>query len=75
MDDDAGPMDVGDNKAPFSGPDPEQDEAVSLRPETDSDIDQQELYDAGLASAAELHQDDNDDPEDADLPDGFHIEE
>lgn len=63
-----------DSNAPFSGPDPDKDELVSTRPETDSDIDEQELYDEGLAGAAELDEDDMDDDDDVDLPDGFHIE-
>lgn len=71
-DDNITPLSVGSD-APFSGPDPAEDDLVSTRPETDGDIDEQELYDAGLASAAGLG-DDMDDSEDEDLPDGFHIE-
>lgn len=63
-----------DDTAPFSGPDPELDDLVSTRPETDSDIDEQEYYDEGLAGAAELDLDDVNDSEAVDLPDGFHIE-
>lgn len=61
-----------DNDAPFSGPDPDADDLVSTRPQTDGDIDEQEYYDEGLAGAAELDEDDMDDADD--LPDGFHIE-
>lgn len=71
-DDNITPLSVGSD-APFSGPDPDEDDLVSTRPETDGEIDEQELYDAGLASAAGLGDDDLDNPED-DLPDGFHIE-
>lgn len=68
------PTNVNDD-APFSGPDPGMDDLVSTRPETDSDIDTQELYDEGLAGAAEIDGDDDaDDPDDAEVPDGFHIE-
>lgn len=66
------PIDIDDNDAPFSGPNPAMDDMVSDRPETDSDIDEQEYYDEGLAGAAELDEDEMDD--DDDLPDGFHIE-
>ncbi len=73
-DDNVTPLSVDDNDAPFGGPDPDADDLVSTEPGTDSDIDEQELYDEGLAGAAGLDQDDIDDSEDADLPDGFHIE-
>ena len=68
-----------DNDAPFSGPDPAMDDLVSTRPETDSDIDDQEYYDEGLAGAAEIDDDEEDedemdDDDDVSLPDGFHIE-
>lgn len=66
------PLSVGDEDAPFAGPDPREDELVSTRPETDSEIDQQEYYDEGLAGAAGLE--DEDSGEDPDLPDGFRIE-
>jgi hypothetical protein len=72
MDDDITPININDDNAPFGGPDPDEDDAVSTRPETDSDIDEQELYDEGLAGAAELDEDEMDD--DDDIPDGFHIE-
>lgn len=74
MDDDNNitPMSVGDD-VPFSGPDPDEDDLVSTRPETDSDIDEQEYYDEGLAGAAELDEGSTDE-DGADLPDGFHIE-
>lgn len=71
-DDNITPINIDDNGAPFSGPDPDMDEEVSTRPQTDSEIDEQEYYDEGLAGAAELDEDEMDD--DDDLPDGFHIE-
>lgn len=73
-DDNITPMSVDDIGAPFGGPDPSADDEVSTRPETDGEIDEQELYDEGLAGAAELDEDDMNDSEDDDLPDGFHIE-
>ncbi len=73
-DDNITPLSIDDTNAPFGGPDPDADDLVSTRPETDSDIDEQELYDEGLAGAAELDEDDMDDDDDVDLPDGFHIE-
>lgn len=66
------PLTADDNDAPFTGPDPNEDELVSTRPETDGDIDEQEYYDEGLAGAAEI--DEDEDSEDTDIPDGFHIE-
>ncbi len=65
-----------ENGAPFGSPDPDMDDMVSTRPETDGDIDEQELYDEGLAGAAELddEEDEREKPEGAGLPDGFHIE-
>lgn len=72
MNDDITPVSVGDD-VPFSGPEPDEDELVSTRPETDSEIDQQEYYDEGLAGAAEM-EDAEDDLESPHLPDGFHIE-
>ena len=72
-DEDITPMGVGDDNAPFAGPDPDADEEVSTHPATDGDIDAQEYYDEGLADAAELDEEDMDD-DDASLPDGFHIE-
>ena len=71
-DDNITPMSVGDADAPFAGPDPDMDDLVSTRPETDDEIDEQELYDEGLAGAAELGDEEN--TEDSGLPDGFHIE-
>jgi len=71
MDDDITPLSVGNDDVPFTGPDPDDDELVSTRPETDSDIDLQEYYNEGLAGAAELGEDDMENPH---LPDGFHIE-
>ncbi len=65
---------MNNNDAPFAGPDPTKDELVSTRPETDGEIDEQELYDEGLAGAAELHEDNVNNSEAVDLPDGFHIE-
>lgn len=74
-DDNVTPLSVGDEDAPFAGPDPDEDELVSTRPETDGEIDEQEYYDEGLAGAAELDEEDMDDlEEDRNLPDGFHIE-
>ena len=78
MDDDITPLSVDDTDAPFSGPDPAMDDLVSTRPETDSNIDNQEYYDEGLAGAAEIDdeedEDEMDDDDDARLPDGFHVE-
>lgn len=71
--DDMTPMNIDDNDAPFSGPNPDMDDLVSTRPETDSDIDEQEYYDEGLAGAAEIDEEDGA-SEEADLPDGFYIE-
>lgn len=68
---------MNDNDAPFSGPDPAADDLVATRPETDSDIDNQEYYDEGLAGAAEIDDeevDESDMDDDDDIPDGFHIE-
>lgn len=73
-DEDITPMGVGDENAPFAGPDPDADEAISTHPATDSDIDAQEYYDEGLADAAEMDEEDMDDDDDVHLPDGFHIE-
>lgn len=61
-----------DDSRPFSGPDPGIDDLVADRPETDGDIDEQELYDEGLAGAAEI--DTESTQEDEDIPDGFHVE-
>ena len=33
------PINLSDDDAPFSGPDPDADEEVSMRPKTDGDID------------------------------------
>lgn len=71
-DDNITPMSVGDDDAPFAGPNPDEDDLVSTEPGTDSDIDEQEYYDEGLAGAAELDEDDMDD--DDNIPDGFHVE-
>ena len=65
---------MDDDIAPFGGPDPEKDNQVSTRPETDGEIDEQELYDEGLAGAAEINDVNSSDSEDDSLPDGFHIE-
>lgn len=75
-DDNITPMSVSDDDAPFSGPNPSMDDSVSTRPETDSDIDDQEYYDEGLAGAAEIYDEDDEDDmdDDDDLPDGFHVE-
>jgi hypothetical protein len=72
--DNVNPINPGNDDAPFTGPNPDKDDLVSTRPETDGEIDSQEYYDEGLAGAAELHQDTKNDSEDEDLPDGFHIE-
>ena len=71
-DDNGTPIGVDNDNAPFSGPYPDADEIVSTRPETDSDIDEQEFYDEGLAGAAEIGEEETDD--ESTLPEGFHIE-
>ncbi len=75
MSDNVAPINLSDDDAPFTGPNPGKDDSVSTRPETDDGIDEQELYDEGLAGAAEIDQDElNDSAKDTDLPSGFHIE-
>lgn len=73
-DEDITPMSVGDEDAPFAGPDPSADANASTHPATDSDIDAQEYYDEGLADAAEMDEEDMDDADSVVMPDGFHIE-
>lgn len=72
--DDITPLSVGDEDTPFTGPNPSEDEQVSTTPGTDSEIDQQEYYDEGLAGAAELEKNPDDIDEDDQMPDGFHVE-
>lgn len=73
---DSTPMSVDDNDVPFSGPDPQDDQANATRSEADSDVDEQEYYDEGLSGAAELDPDeDQDDDAENQVPDGFHVEE
>ena len=73
---DSTPMSIDDNDVPFSGPNPEDDQANSTRPEADSDVDEQEYYDEGLSGAAEIDQDeDQDENSEEQVPDGFHTEE
>lgn len=64
---------MDDKDAPFGGPNPDMDELVADQPATDSGVDPQELYDEGLAGAAELGEGELSDTE-GDLPDGFHVE-
>ena len=72
---DSTPLSVDDDNAPFSGPDPEDDQENSTRPEADSDVDEQEYYDEGLAGAAEIDPDeDQNNDEDEQVPEGFHTE-
>ena len=73
-DEDITPMSVGDEDAPFAGPDPAADASASTHPATDGDIDAQEYYDEGLADAAEMDEDETDGDDGANMPDGFHIE-
>lgn len=72
-DEDITPMSVGDDDAPFAGPDPAADADASTHPATDSDIDAQEYYDEGLADAAEMGEDVAGGGG-ASLPDGYHVE-
>ena len=68
------PINLSDDDAPFSGPDPDADEEVSMRPKTDGDIDAHEYYDEGLEEAAELGDDPLSGTEEPNLPDGYHVE-
>ena len=62
MSDNVAPVNLSDDDAPFTGPNPGKDQSVSQRPETDDEIDSQEYYDEGLAAAAGMDEDDvNDD--------------
>lgn len=71
MSDNVAPINLSDDDAPFTGPNPGKDQSVSQRPETDDEIDSQEYYDEGLAAAAGIDQDDE---SEEDVPSGFHIE-
>lgn len=71
MSDNIAPINLSDDDAPFTGPNPSKDQSVSQRPETDDEIDSQEYYDEGLAAAAGIDEDDSDEE---DVPSGFHIE-
>ena len=71
MSDNVAPINLSDDDAPFTGPNPGKDQSVSQRPETDDEIDSQEYYDEGLAAAAGI---DEDDESEEDVPSGFHIE-
>lgn len=71
MSDNVAPINLSDEDAPFTGPNPAKDNSVSTRPETDDGIDSQEYYDEGLAAAAGI---DEDDSGEEDVPSGFHIE-
>jgi len=68
---DSTPLGIDDNDAPFGGPDPQDDRENSTRPEADSDIDEEEYYQEGLADAAEMGDDELHDDKN-DLPEGFH---
>lgn len=71
MSDNVAPINLSDDDAPFTGPNPGKDQSVSQRPETDDEIDSQEYYDEGLAAAAGIAEDDE---SEEDVPSGFHIE-
>lgn len=74
MSDNVAPINLSDDDAPFTGPNPGKDQSVSTRPETDDEIDSQEYYDEGLAAAAGIDEGEVNNSEDVDLPSGFHIE-